>query len=285
MADRRSFPWGWFVLAAGSTAAVGGFLAARSLINDEQVPQAGILPGVGRDVTVLAIWAHPDDEITCAGTLARMAQAGAKVVLVYLTRGEAARNTGYGRDELARVRTAEAKAAGAVLGATAVEVLDFPDGGLLGLNPAGPKAAIAEAIQKHRPQVLISFDEKVGFYGHPDHVRTGVWVREVFEAAPPKGPWPRLLYQVTLPQAMVRLALRLVEAFRNNYPSDPSRGLPAPEIAVNIARQAQTKRALLDVHASQKAIIADVQPGYDKVPAWLYYRLFDREYFLGHRRR
>lgn len=285
MADRRPFPWGWLALAAGSTAAVGGFLAARSLINDGHVPQAGILPGVGRDVTVLAIWAHPDDEITCAGTLARMAQAGAKVVLLYLTQGEAAKGTGYDRASLAKVRAAEAQAAGEVLGASVVEVLDFPDGGLLGLNPAGPKGAIAEAISRHRPQVLISFDETVGFYGHPDHVRTGVWVREVFEAAPKRGPWPRLLYQVTLPRAMVRLALKLVEAFRDNYPADPARGLPPPQIAVNISRQWAAKRALLDVHASQKAIIADVQPGYDKVPGWLYYRLFDREYFVGHRRR
>nr|QQZ49957.1 hypothetical protein JKL49_25225 [Phenylobacterium glaciei] len=46
-----------------------------------------------------------------------------------------------------------------------------------------------------------------------------------------------------------------------------------------IARFAAAKRRLLDVHLSQAKVIADVQPGYDKLPAWLYYRLFDREYF------
>ena len=30
---------------------------------------------------------------------------------------------------------------------------------------------------------------------------------------------------------------------------------------------------------NQVKVIADVQPGYKKVPAWLYYRLFDREYY------
>ncbi|HMP63167.1 MAG TPA: PIG-L family deacetylase, partial [Phenylobacterium sp.] len=189
MADKPALPRGWPAPAAGSTAAGGGVPAPPRPVKDGQVPPAGILPGVGRDVTVLAIWAHPDDEITCAGTLARMAQAGARVVLLYLTKGEAAKGTGYDRASLAKVRAAEAQAAGEVLGASAVEVLDFPDGGLLGLNPAGPKGAIAEAINRHRPQVLISFDETVGFYGHPDHVRTGVWVREVFEAAPKRGPW------------------------------------------------------------------------------------------------
>lgn len=285
MADRRRFPW-WTTLAlAAPLAGAAGFLYARSQLNDEQVPQSVFLPGVGPGVTVLAIWAHPDDEITCAGTLARLAKSGARIVLLYLTRGEAAQDTGYDRDELARIRIEEARAAGRLLGAVHTEVLDFPDGGLWTLKPEEAKAAIRDAIGRHRPQVLISFDEKVGFYGHPDHVKTGVWVREVFEDAPAEGAWPRLLYQVTLPRALVRLALKLVSAFREHYPRDPARGLPPPELAVNIASQAAVKRALLDVHASQRAIIADVQPGYDKVPAWLYYRLFDREYFVSHRRR
>ncbi|HMO42448.1 MAG TPA: hypothetical protein PKB04_03810, partial [Phenylobacterium sp.] len=72
--------------------------------------------------------------------------------------------------------------------------------------------------------------------------------------------------------------------FRITPPAPPGGPLP-PQMGVNISRQWAAKRALLDVHASQKAIIADVQPGYDKVPGWLYYRLFDREYFVGRRRR
>lgn len=285
MGDRRSIAWGLVAAVAVPTALVGAFLLARSQLNDETVPQTQVLPGVGEGVTVLAVWAHPDDEITCAGTLAQMAAAGARVVLVYLTRGEAAQGTGYTPKQLAKVRIEEAKAAGRLLGAETVEVLDFPDGGLSRIDPSAPKAAIAELIGRYRPQVLVSFDEKVGFYGHPDHVRTGVWVRELFETPPSQGAWPRLLYQVTLPKALVRLALRLVEAFRNNYPKGAGQGLPPPQIAVNISGQALTKRALLDVHASQAKVIADVQPYYDRLPAWLYYRLFDREYFVQHRRR
>lgn len=284
-ARKGGLPWGLLTAVALPTALVGGFLLARGQLNDESVPKTYVLPGIGEGVTVLAIWAHPDDEITCAGALSQMAKAGARVVLVYLTRGEAAQDTGYTPDELVKVRTLEAKAAGRLLGADAVEVLDFPDGGLSRIDPEKAKAAIAELIGRYRPQVLVSFDEKVGFYGHPDHVRTGMWVRELFENPTREGAWPRLLYQVTLPRALVRLALRLVDAFRNNYPKGKGEGLPPPQIAVNIAGEALTKRALLDVHASQARIIADVQPYYDRLPAWLYYRLFDREYFVQLRRR
>lgn len=251
------------------------FLFVRGRLNDGAVPTARSLLIPGARKTVMAIWAHPDDEITSAGTLRAMAQEGAHVVLIYLTRGEAARDTGYSREDLAQVRRLEAQAAGTTLGAQAVEVFEWPDGGLATVDSEAVKEALRERINYWRPSVLISFDERIGYYGHPDHVATGRWSRELAQ----EENSVRRLYQATLPKALIKLALKLVGAFRNNYPSEPAAGLPAPTVAVPIARFAAAKRRLLDVHASQAKVIADVQPGYDKLPAWLYYRLFDREYF------
>lgn len=266
--------WAALAVLLLGAAVLAGFLFVRTRLNDGDVPvTAGLFPP-GAPLRAMAIWAHPDDEITSAGTFAAMTAAGADLVLVYLTAGEAARDTGYSREELAQVRRREAQAAGALLGASQVEVLDFPDGGLPATDPAAAKAAIAALVERHRPSVIVSFDETVGFYGHPDHVAVGRWVREVVEAGAPSV---RRLWQATLPRALIALALRLVQAFRDHYPQDD--GLPAPTAAVRIARQARAKRALLDVHASQAKVIADVQPYYDRAPAWLYYRLFDREYF------
>jgi LmbE family N-acetylglucosaminyl deacetylase len=267
-------------LAAIALTTVVVFLVARRRLNDMSTPIARNLEAFGTPENVLAVWAHPDDEITSAGTLAGMARAGVKVTLLYLTHGEAARDTGYSREELAKVRAEEAKAAAKTLGAAHVKLLELPDGGLTGLDPAAAKAAIRAAIDHHRPQVVISFDEQVGYYGHPDHIQTGRWVREVIEAGAVDPDFPvRRLYQATLPLALIGLARKLVAAFRDHYPTDPAKGLPVPTLAVPIAAQATTKRALLDVHRSQAKVIADVQPYYDRAPAWLYYRLFDREYF------
>lgn len=253
-----------------------GFILARARLNDMKVPIRRDLFAPGAPRRIMAIWAHPDDEITSAGTLSALTKSGADLTLVYLTAGEAARDTGYSREELAKVRRDEAKAAGALLGASHVEVLDFPDSGLTTTDPALAKAAIAGLIDRFQPGVIVSFDEQVGFYGHPDHVQTGRWVREVVDEGAPSV---TRLYQATLPKALVSLALKLVQAFRDNYPTDPARGLPPATLAFPIASQAKTKRRLLDVHTSQAKVIADVQPYYDRVPAWLYYRLFDREYF------
>ena len=66
---------------------------------------------------VLVAGGHPDDpESGCGGTIARYAGAGHLVTVFYLTRGEAGID-GKSHDEAARIRTAEAEHACAILGA------------------------------------------------------------------------------------------------------------------------------------------------------------------------
>ena len=71
-------------------------------------------------LNVVCVGAHPDDaETGCGGTLAKLAAAGHKVTLVYLTRGEAGIKNGHSTTT-SSVRTAEALRACRVLGAEAV---------------------------------------------------------------------------------------------------------------------------------------------------------------------
>src|SRR5579872_4690416 len=63
---------------------------------------------------------HPDDpESGCGGTLARYAEAGHRVTIIYLTRGEAGIRE-RSHDEAAAIRTAESEAACKILGAKPV---------------------------------------------------------------------------------------------------------------------------------------------------------------------
>ena len=69
---------------------------------------------------IVCIGAHPDDpETGCGGTLARLARAGHKVTIIYLTEGEAG-ITGASPAEAARIRTQEAITACRLLGAKPV---------------------------------------------------------------------------------------------------------------------------------------------------------------------
>jgi bacillithiol biosynthesis deacetylase BshB1 len=113
---------------------------------------------------LLAIAAHPDDvELTCGGTLIRMAQAGYKVGILDLTRGE------MGTRGTPEIRRREAAAAGRILGVKVRENLGLPDSGLE-VNREF-KLAVAQKIRELRPHtVILPYWEA----RHPDHYNAGL---------------------------------------------------------------------------------------------------------------
>lgn len=110
---------------------------------------------------VLAIGAHPDDvELGCGGTLAVLIAAGRRIGIVHLTRGErGTRGTPVERE-------AEARAAGAALGAAVVELLDCGDGGLR--RGEAEEDALIELLRRHRPEIVLG---PTPADRHPDHGR------------------------------------------------------------------------------------------------------------------
>lgn len=267
-------------LLAVAVAAVGGRLL-NGLYNDRSVRTAGDLFVKGAPRTVMAVLAHPGDEITCAATLARMARRrGAKLVLVYLTAGEAARGASVRRDVLGEVRRAEAAKVGRILKAAEVTVLDYPDGALRTADGATVRRTLGELIARHGPSVLVTFDERIGLYGHHDHMQVGRWVGEILSACADDTSFPvRRVYHMTLSSRLIERARRRVQAFHDNYPRDPKRGLPAPSLAVRVGGLTGVKRRVMRAHASQSEVLRDGQPYWSRAPGWLYARLYGREYF------
>src|SRR4026208_548174 len=121
--------------------------------------------------TVLAVFAHPDDEsLACGGTLARLADAGAQGVLLCAPRGNAGSvcDPPLGPDgNLGAVRTRELREAAAVLGIAEVIVMDHPDGELRWDDVPELHAEIVSTIERHRPDAIITFAED-GLYWHLD---------------------------------------------------------------------------------------------------------------------
>jgi LmbE family N-acetylglucosaminyl deacetylase len=152
--------------------------------------------------TVLAVFAHPDDEsLACGGTLARLADAGTRVVLICASRGERGSLAGPVRDEaLGRVRSQEVLEAANALGVANVILLDHPDGDLRWAHVSELHADIVMAIRRFAPAAVITFGED-GLYWHVDHVavyeRTTTAVRSFGAKAPP-------LYYVTMRRGVMR---------------------------------------------------------------------------------
>lgn len=128
--------------------------------------------------SALAVYAHPDDpEISCGGTLAAWADAGCRVEVLVMTRGEKGTNDpAADLDALAALRREETAAAAAVLGVSATHHLDFGDGDLV--DDLALRGAIVRHVRRAAPEVVLCPDPTAVFFGgsyfnHRDHRVTG----------------------------------------------------------------------------------------------------------------
>ena len=118
--------------------------------------------------SVLAVVAHPDDESFALGAvLAAFAEAGAKVSVLCLTRGEASTLHGVVGD-LTELRTDELAAAAAALGLHDVTLMSYPDGRLPEVDLDELAADVVTTAQGVDADGLLGFD-LTGVTGHPDH--------------------------------------------------------------------------------------------------------------------
>ncbi len=136
--------------------------------------------------TVVFFHAHPDDECTLTGgTMARLAAAEHRVVLVTATRGEhgeVADGVLAAGDTLGRHRSDELRASAEVLGVARLEFLDFVDSGMMSTadNDApdsfwqadvdAAAGRLAALLAEEQAAVLVVYDDHGG-YGHPDHIQ------------------------------------------------------------------------------------------------------------------
>ena len=108
---------------------------------------------------LLAIAAHPDDvELTCGGTLIKMAQLGYKTGVLDLTRGE------MGTRGTPETRLQEAQRAGEIMGVAVRSNLSLPDARLEVSEEY--KLAVAAKIREWQPHTMI-----LPYWEgrHPDH--------------------------------------------------------------------------------------------------------------------
>lgn len=170
--------------------------------------------------SLLAVFAHPDDEsLAAGGLLARQAAAGARTAVVTATWAPTTQ------------RAAELAEALRILGAGEPRLLGYADAKVPGSAPGRPRwcdVPLDEAVHRlvvqirdFRPDALVTFDARGGLTGHPDHVQTHRVTVLAAEAAgldvyPDAGrPWaPSAVYGATHPRSSVRAIEEIVGARR-----------------------------------------------------------------------
>jgi len=208
--------------------------------------------------SILAVFAHPDDEsLACGGTLARLADAGLRVTVISATHGERGGQNDCARDDaLGQTRVLEMREAAAILAVAEIVIGDHPDGDLRWEHVSEFHAELVTFIRRHKPAAVITFDED-GLYWHLDHVgvheRTTSVIRSLGADAPP-------LYYVTMAPGVMT---EVVEAARRRGWIPPQQGFwslpaeafgmdaPPSTIHVDVADWVPRKLAAILCHRSQ----------------------------------
>ena len=142
--------------------------------------------------TLLAIFAHPDDELFISPLLANYARRGVDCHLAIATDGRFGvqpHTGGIAGDALAALRSKELRAAAAVLGIRVPIQLGFRDGFSHKTEDLGDclddvsslSRKVLALFEEITPDAVITFGSD-GFYGHPDHLLVGNAVSSAYQS-------------------------------------------------------------------------------------------------------
>jgi mycothiol S-conjugate amidase len=154
------------------------------------------------ELCLLSVHAHPDDESSKgASTVAKYHAEGVRTVLVTCTGGEEgdilnpAMESPEVRENLHQVRLEELNQAVKIIGYDELVLLGYRDSGMADTDSNAHPECFAQApldeavgrlvaaIRRHRPQVIITYNEEQQGYRHPDHLRVHEISVLAFDAA------------------------------------------------------------------------------------------------------
>ena len=249
-----------------------------------------------RQLTLMAVHAHPDDEVlSTGGVLAKASAEGIRTVLVTCTNGEQGDGPGGvkpgepGHDEAAvrAVRLEELRESVALLGISDVELLGYGDSGMVGwagnehpeafANIPVDEAAdrLVALMERYRPDVVVTYDEN-GNYGHPDHIQAN----RITEAAIAKSGIPAKFYHTAISRSRMTSLfsdLRATSPEFAEFEVPDDFGTPDELITtiVDVSPHVGQKRKALEAHASQGDNIFML-----RMPEEGQQRMFGEEHFV-----
>jgi LmbE family N-acetylglucosaminyl deacetylase len=242
-------------------------------------PRAEVIPSLAGHLgakTILAVFAHPDDETLVSGTLSEAASRDStRVIMITATKGEAGQaDEGFCRQEdLGIIRHGELLKHGYALGIDTQEVWDFPDGGLPDQHDELVHELVAR-IRHYRPDVVLTFDPASGYTWHPDHREIGraASVASELAAEPSVGPEAGVPHEIG---SLVYLLApkRMMGRFGGERGKKVASHQVDADYAAPIDRSIKVRG--WDIHQSQAGYLRR-QWG---VPPALLFLFFDKEHF------
>jgi len=237
----------------------------------------------------LIVTAHDDDAYSFSGTIYQLIQDGWEISQVSFKREEEERN---------RIFYALAKQQG-LMQVTLIDGYILPSAKNKTPYKPVPYAHFAEVyaidsvyhqlsdiINAYQPSVIFSLDDSIGGYGHPDHVFISQQVVRYCNEHQHMSDFPvQRVYQCVMPPSMAEsILVKNSWASANIYTEAKKQygcnGMPLPDVCINIYQQAANKKQYMNSYsAHDRKNIAKISPYYNWYPSWLYFRMFNKEYF------
>ena len=221
-------------------------------------------------LSILAVFAHPDDEgFGCGGTLAALVAGGHRVTLICATNGDVGEISDPSLatpETLPSVRQGELRAAMDLTGIQDVRFLNYRDSGMVGWDDndhprslfQAPEETVVEqvasVVREVRPDLVITHDP-TGGYGHPDHVTICRHTQTAVERC--RGEGGPLLYYVCFPRSFFQsMWAKMVELdLRPPFSADDTEALGTPDDEVTTVLKVggfvKVKKESLERHRTQ----------------------------------
>ncbi|MHB0856359.1 MAG: PIG-L deacetylase family protein [Anaerolineae bacterium] len=234
--------------------------------------------------SLLAIFAHPDDEVfRCGGTLALLAQRGVRAQVLTATRGQAGSLGDHplcSRQELGTVREAELRCACRALGIPPPLLLEYQDGTLAQVDEDKAVSQVMAVVHEMQPHAILTMPAH-GLSGHPDHIAVSRWANLAFGRATSEGrAFPVAIYHLAVPRLVAdQLGFDQLRATPDNeidVTVDVSTVWDAKIAAIHCHRTQSEVRILRAPHERQLLFLGKehfqrvaARPGHDPLASWL----------------
>ena len=279
----------WGIVSVSLVLYAALFFYVRSMKADEKYPEDSYLGSVNNKTAVI-VTAHDDDAYTFSGTIAKLVSEGWNIRQISFKRRDERKNELF--YSIARIE-----------GLKGVDLIT-PDYRIdldtnkatympfdLSLFPVIFRTdtvygELEKLLNKYKPVVIFSLDDSIGGYGHPDHLFIS---RQVVEYCNRNrvnpGFFVKRIYQFVFTPSMSRKIIlenswSKISPFREGMRIYHCAGMQVPDVEIKISSWSGVKKDYMNsFSAHDRKNIQKFAQFYNWFPAWIYFRIFDKEHF------
>jgi N-acetylglucosamine malate deacetylase 2 len=282
------------ILFVTAIAAIGAHIYYLTSLAAKEIYPADTYLDTAEDKNALIIVAHDDDMAGSSGTITRLCSNGWKIrEMCFYQQGGLYFKKDSAKNPIRKSSLADVAKIQGLAGTDPVDFNfrknmeteksyfpipynDFP----VNYYIDSMKQYIGSYIRKYNPSVIFTLDDRFGGYGHPDHVLVSkVVLQYCLEHKNDPGFTVKKIYQAVFPPSLSEKVLGRLPIYIEAKKVYQCNGSPSPDVQINIVKYSKQKKAVMKTYITEQNSFRQIWPYYNLYPHWLYFRIFDRDFF------